>query len=1263
MIKKRRRFTILQYLTINIIVVSIFFLGMFYFIWVKYEFRRFNSTVQKLRHIFLESKKEALKSIVEQFYRHIEISFDFEKRSIENQIDAFLLSIDKTNGVKSVKSLCEQIHRQNKIINFAIVKRDFFYSTSSYVSPEMFKDRKKFEILRGKKLRNGIRVYLYVLKRDFSLLIKNSLLSSFKDVSFNYSGYLFIVDSNGRILLSAHRLMNVDIEDMSKRFGEQTKRIILDKALKEGSGFVEYTWYKPDLRTVSRKVSYIKYNRKIGWIVGAGVYLDDIERSFLPVFASERGKFYDKLKKITFLMIVILLLDLSFLFILLGGKLKRDFATLNSLFVEFEKRSVNDIKNFNCQVLSFRETCEFGIKFRESLIKIKEYQEKLEKTNVLLQENKEKFEKLARSITNAVVVIDEDMNLEFFNPEFCRLFSCEFSEMGGANFLEFFPVEVRREIISMIDGLRSSKILLGKRKLIDFEINKQKKHIEFGFSKIVMKNMEKIICTMVDVTEREKLLENLKFLTGQFEKAEKMAKVGNWIYYPEKKVFWASKESFRIYGIDYNGGSLIGADVINSLILEEDKDIAFKTTIYPLKFKKPFEGTFRVKTSKGELKYLISRSEPVMDENGVVKMVEGVLKDITDLKKMEQEIERQLNLLQKTQDIARIAYFEYSLQDRTLCIMSPFFNRLLNGKEFELEKFFALVDERDREKVEHIFEKEFREDHKIINTFTLNIPDSELTLFTYIESEHFNKEKGVRSGWLQDISRIKKLEEEIEIEKEKLVKMVNALSEGVAILDSGFRFIFVNDSFKRIFRSEIFDRESIFEFFRRFTIDGLSEAINKGNIFKSLDRHKKYRLLFQDVEVIVNFEIKQLLAANSSDYILIVEDITHKEKYTEQVIKTQNIRLLNKIAASLAHDLNNLLGSILGKISILEKEASALGIEKDMQKIMRNIKIARALATQFLTFSKSGKPVLKNIGRNTIEQTINDLSDFVFSGTSIIVEKIIEKDLWAIKGDNTQIAQIILNLFSNARDVLDESGKVTVEVSNFENNDPTSSCEPGDYVLIKISDNGPGIPEEKLKNIFEFFVGYKKEGFGLGLAIVKNIVDAHSGCINVTSEKGKGTTFYILLPAERGFFSVSEESKERGYLYEKDVALSDLRLAVLEDEEPMQETIYDLMNYIAIEGEIYSKGEELIEAIKSGNRYDIALLDLTVKGGLGGLDIIKELKKLSPGIFAIVSSGYSQDPVIARFGEYGFDGALPKPYTLEEFRDLMLECAKKIKGT
>jgi len=213
---------------------------------------------------------------------------------------------------------------------------------------------------------------------------------------------------------------------------------------------------------------------------------------------------------------------------------------------------------------------------------------------------------------------------------------------------------------------------------------------------------------------------------------------------------------------------------------------------------------------------------------------------------------------------------------------------------------------------------------------------------------------------------------------------------------------------------------------------------------------------------------------------------------------------------------------------------------------------------------------------------------------------------------------------------------------------------PGDYIRLTIADTGTGIPAEHIDHIFEPYFTTKQQGSGLGLATVYSIIRKHRGHIEVESAMGRGTTFSIWLPALR-------KKAPAGQTASRPLATQRLhgRALFLDDEPPIQKLGAALLERLGLQVTIVADGRDAVrvfrDAISSGRRYDVVIMDLTVPGGMGGREALEEIRHIDPHVRAIVSSGYSSDPVLANHRAYGFRGMVAKPYQADEFARVVRE--------
>jgi two-component system cell cycle sensor histidine kinase/response regulator CckA len=263
------------------------------------------------------------------------------------------------------------------------------------------------------------------------------------------------------------------------------------------------------------------------------------------------------------------------------------------------------------------------------------------------------------------------------------------------------------------------------------------------------------------------------------------------------------------------------------------------------------------------------------------------------------------------------------------------------------------------------------------------------------------------------------------------------------------------------------------------------------------------------------------------------------------------------------------------------------------------------------------------------------------SNVKSIIE--LEDDLWCVEADSGQLNQALHNILINAVQAMPDGGEVTVRVMN-ETLEPDNTYQlpPGHYLGIVIEDRGYGIPPKNLARIFDPYFTTKPEGNGLGLASVYSIVKRHSGAVAVSSTIGVGSSFTIHLPALPGERPEGEADNKATEL------AGNGRVLVMDDEEFIREIASEILEYMGYYVESCADGEEAVDMFRSARQrnvpFDAVILDLTVPGGMGGKETAARLLKIDPDALLIVSSGYSNDPVVANYRQYGFSGVISKPF-------------------
>jgi CheY-like chemotaxis protein len=286
-----------------------------------------------------------------------------------------------------------------------------------------------------------------------------------------------------------------------------------------------------------------------------------------------------------------------------------------------------------------------------------------------------------------------------------------------------------------------------------------------------------------------------------------------------------------------------------------------------------------------------------------------------------------------------------------------------------------------------------------------------------------------------------------------------------------------------------------------------------------------------------------------------------------------------------------------------------------------------------------------------LNDLIKESASFALRGSKVGCTFSLAGDLQPVEADIGQLRQVIHNIVINADQAMPRGGMITISAQNVGlGAQEVSSLKAGDYVRISIADQGIGIPEEHLAKIFDPYFTTKKKGSGLGLATAYSIIKKHGGAIAAESEPGAGTMISIFLPAS------SKEFKAPGDAM-AGLVTGQGRVLIMDDEAIVLDAAGRILQTMGYEVELAKDGGEAIElyckARESGKPFDVVVMDLTVPGGIGGKEALTKLIQIDPGVKAIVSSGYSHDPIMAHYETYGFLGVIAKPYRVQEMTDIV----------
>ena len=369
----------------------------------------------------------------------------------------------------------------------------------------------------------------------------------------------------------------------------------------------------------------------------------------------------------------------------------------------------------------------------------------------------------------------------------------------------------------------------------------------------------------------------------------------------------------------------------------------------------------------------------------------------------------------------------------------------------------------------------------------------------------------------------------------------------------------------------------------------------------------------------------------------------------DELQKAAKLESLGLLAGGIAHDFNNLLTVVMGNITLAMLEEQAMAAAGDcLRDAQRGAQRARDLTHQLLTFAKGGDPLRS---AEVVQEIVREAAEFVLRGSTVKCDYNFEAGLWPADVDRGQIGQVVHNLVLNAVQAMPQGGLVRVTARNLTlGAEAVGPLTAGRYVQLTLADTGPGMTPPVLAKLFDPYFTTKRGGSGLGLATVHSIVRRHRGHITVQSEVGHGTVFKIWLPAAEGAKAAAPVAAT--------VVPTRLhgRVLVMDDEEDIRRLLVSLLRRLGLEPVAVADGAAAIRAYTEAQAQDrpfaLAIMDLTVPGGMGGREAMETLRQLDPTIRAIVSSGYSNDPVMADFRAHGFCGMVEKPYAV----DKLMEC-------
>ena len=522
---------------------------------------------------------------------------------------------------------------------------------------------------------------------------------------------------------------------------------------------------------------------------------------------------------------------------------------------------------------------------------------------------------------------------------------------------------------------------------------------------------------------------------------------------------------------------------------------------------------------------------------------------------------------------------------------------------------------------------------------------------------------------MRDVTERRKAAQQLSEEKERLAVTLTSVADGVIATDIEGRVMSMNRAAETLCQIKEEDalKRPLSEVFKLSHKLGDPSVTNP--VARVIQKHKTIELPIETrleqregMSIPASVICAPMLNAEQRviGVVIAFADISDRIHAEDELQKATKLESIGTLAGGIAHDFNNIMTSVIGNLSLastFHDEGQMTELKACIDHAHRSSHRAKSLTSQLLTFSTGGDPV-KRTAR--VPDILQDAANFALSGSSVRVNQVMEENLWPVNVDIHQIVQALSNMLMNSKEACAGSGTITIKARNLRmdtlQGETQLALTPGRYIQIILTDEGEGIPEEVVKKIFDPYFTTKSNGSGLGLTATYSIIKNHAGLVEVDSELGKGATFTIYLPA-------SDKNIEKVIKPKTALVSGTGRILIMDDEKAIRRVAAYMLKKMGFESDGAESGEEAIEmyvkARDEGNPYTALLMDLTIPGGMGGKDAIEKLLELDPNVKAIVSSGYSTDPVMSQYEKHGFIGVVAKPYSIQEL-GLALEDALNV---
>jgi len=881
------------------------------------------------------------------------------------------------------------------------------------------------------------------------------------------------------------------------------------------------------------------------------------------------------------------------------------------------------------------------------------------KAELILRKNKQ----IIDSTSDAILTTDPKGIIKSCNAACEKIYGYSSKELIGKNVSILYANKDLPRLNQMIENLLNGKKDLGIEVSL---VRKDKSTIPLSLALSTIKDENGKIIELVgdarDITERklteQELLKNQYYL----EKSQELGKIGTWeLDIINNNLYW-TEENYKVFGVPF--GTPMNYELFLEIVHPDDREAINEEWSNALK-KKPYEVEHRLLVDNKVI-WVKQKAEIKFDEAGNAISAIGFSQDITNSKMTEEDIKAKSIFLESLIEQSPLPTFVLDSKGITVMANRAFMNFFAVPDPKMVLDQNALTDpanishgvvkyleEALSGKIVEMPEIEFVAPHNLKRSIT------KCKLFPIFDSK--GKLTNV-VGMQEDITDRKDAVRALKESEMKFRALFEQTGGYCMVLDpntpDGIPLIIdANEAACSIHGykkeeligkpvSKIDDEEG------KLLVKKRTAEIMTGKPFYVENTHvRKNGTTFT---VAVN--AKRIDIGNAPPLIFTVEyDITEKKNLEEAMQRSQKLESLGILAGGIAHDFNNILSAIFGFTELAVMKSTENEISDYLDKSLSNIERARALTQQLLTFSKGGTPVKKV---EKLFPFVQETVRFALSGSSVSSKFMIDDNLWACNIDKNQIGQVVDNLTINAQQAMPNGGTINIQAKNISLSEKEHpSLVANNYVKLSIQDQGIGIPKEFLSRIFDPYFTTKSKGHGLGLSTCYSIINRHGGSIDVDSEPGKGSTFNIYIPATTEDVSAIEERSAKRHL-------GSGTFLVMDDDKAILDLMVEMIESLGYNVVSMTNGADALDffkaEFKAGRKVAGMIFDLTIPGGMGGKETIKEIRKICLETPVFVSSGYSEDPIVAHPQDHGFNASIRKPFMMTDLSEMLEKHKREI---